>query len=69
MKITLDPLHNKFKIEPPLADLVQATDHAVITVSALEGNVIVKEPSNAPALGPPQPAATTVHGYRVVSRA
>ena len=68
MKITLDPVHNTFKITPPLADLVQAADHSVITVIALEGNVIVKEPANAPSLGPPLAEAATIHGYRVVSR-
>jgi signal transduction histidine kinase len=55
-------------IQPPLADFASQPDHAVIKILTLGGVVVAQEPKTAPALGPPQPQARTVHGYRVISR-
>jgi two-component system, OmpR family, sensor kinase len=55
-------------IQPPLADFASAPDHAVIKILTLGGAMVAQEPKRTPALGPPQPQAITVHGYRVISR-
>jgi two-component system, OmpR family, sensor kinase len=63
------PLAHTVVIEPPLADFASTTEHAVIRIFTLGGRVIAQEPARAPSLGEPRRPATTVHGYRVVSRA
>jgi signal transduction histidine kinase len=56
------------KIEPDLGDFASPADHAVIRIFTLDGTPVTQEPANAPPLGPPQSAARTVRGYRVLSR-
>jgi two-component system, OmpR family, sensor kinase len=55
-------------IQPPLSDFASSTDHAAIKILTLGGATVAEEPKNAPPLGPPQAQATTVRGYRVLSR-
>ncbi|HEY3960750.1 MAG TPA: HAMP domain-containing sensor histidine kinase [Solirubrobacteraceae bacterium] len=55
-------------IQPPLSDFASSTDHAAIKIFTLGGVTVAEEPKSAPPLGPPQAGATTVHGYRVLSR-
>jgi two-component system, OmpR family, sensor kinase len=62
--ITIYPLH----IEPPLSDFASPADHAVIRILTLGGAVVAQSSANAPSLGPPQLAAKTIDGYRVISR-
>ena len=56
-------------ISPALTYFASASDHAVIRIITLDGTVVAQEPAKAPAFGPPEEAATTIHGYRVLSRA
>ncbi len=55
-------------IQPPLSDFASGPDHAAIKIFTLGGATVAEEPKNAPPLGPPQAGATTVRGYRVLSR-
>jgi signal transduction histidine kinase len=66
LRFTVDPSHNRFKVNPPLADF--AGDHVVMRIFALEGRVIAEAPRNSPSLGAPSAEAKNVGGYRVVSR-
>jgi two-component system OmpR family sensor kinase len=54
-------------IDPPLADLAQPEDSAVIRILSLGGAVITQTP-RAPGLGGPSLQARNVAGYRVLSR-
>ncbi len=64
LKISVDPL----RISSPLEDFASKANHAEIRILTLGGRVVGKEPANAPSLGPPEPTAVTVNGYRVISR-
>jgi two-component system OmpR family sensor kinase len=66
LSLTVDPAHNTFNASPPLADL--ASNHAVIRLLALEGRVIAQSAPGAPSFGQPPIGATTIDGYRVVTR-
>lgn len=66
LAFTVDPVHNRFTVTPPLSDFTG--DHAVIRLLALEDHVIEESPRNSPSFGPPVSEARTVHGYRVISR-
>ncbi len=68
LTITVDPLRNTFKIEPPLQELASSNGDSVIRIFELAGNVIDQAPANAASLGPPTAEAHDVGGYRVVSR-
>jgi two-component system OmpR family sensor kinase len=63
LTVTIEP----FRIEPPLADFASKSDHTVIRILSLAGKQVAVAPAGAPALGPPQAAARTIRGYRVVS--
>jgi signal transduction histidine kinase len=54
-------------VDPPLADLAQPEDSAVIRILSLGGAVITQTPK-APGLGGPSLQARNVAGYRVLSR-
>jgi two-component system, OmpR family, sensor kinase len=54
-------------IDPPLADLAQPEDSAVIRILSLGGAVITETPK-APGLGGPSLQPRNVAGYRVLSR-
>jgi two-component system OmpR family sensor kinase len=54
-------------VDPPLADLAQPEDSAVIRILSLGGAVITQTP-RAPGLGGPSLQARNVAGYRVLSR-
>jgi len=56
------------QVQPPLSDFAAPADHAIIRILTLGGTVVAAEPAKAPSLGVPQAQATTVKGYRVVSR-
>jgi signal transduction histidine kinase len=60
-------LHRIVGVYPPLAVFTARSDHAVIRILALGGNVVAEEPANAPPLGEPSERPRTIHGYRVVS--
>jgi signal transduction histidine kinase len=64
--LTIEPQRGSITINPPLSDF--ASNHAIIKVLALEGNVIEQYPANAPSLGAPEHETTTIHGYRVVTK-
>jgi signal transduction histidine kinase len=64
LRISIDPL----RITSPLEDFASRADRAEIRILSQGGNVIRQEPANAPSLGPPEPTAVTVNGYRVISR-
>ncbi len=53
-------------IDPPLADLAQPEDSAVIRILAL-GGAVIAETDKAPNLGPASLQARNVNGYRVLS--
>ncbi len=57
-----------FRIEPPLSDFATRADHTVIRILTLGGTVVAQAPPSSPSLGPPQEAASTIDGYRVLSR-
>jgi two-component system OmpR family sensor kinase len=54
-------------IDPPLADLAQPEDSAVIRILSL-GGAVIAETAKAPSLGPASLQARNVDGYRVLSR-
>ena len=64
--LTIEPLHGRITISPPLSDF--ASNHAIIKVLALEGNVVEQYPADAPSLGAIEHETTTFHGYRVVTK-
>jgi two-component system, OmpR family, sensor kinase len=64
LRISVDPL----RITSPLEDFASKTDHAEIRILSKAGNVIAQEPADGPSLGPAEPSAKTVNGYRVISR-
>jgi two-component system, OmpR family, sensor kinase len=53
-------------IDPPLADLAQPEDSAVIRILSL-GGAVIAETAKAPSLGPASLQARNVDGYRVLS--
>jgi two-component system OmpR family sensor kinase len=53
-------------IDPPLADLAQPEDSAVIRILSL-GGAVIAETAQAPSLGPASLQAKNVDGYRVLS--
>jgi two-component system OmpR family sensor kinase len=64
LRISVDPL----RITSPLEDFASKSDHAEIRILSKAGNVIAHEPADGPSLGPAEPSAKTVNGYRVISR-
>ncbi len=66
LTFTVDAVHNRFNVTPPLADFTG--DHAVIRILALEDHVIEESPRHSPSFGPPRGEPRTIAGYRVVSR-
>jgi two-component system, OmpR family, sensor kinase len=53
-------------IDPPLQDLAEPEDSAVIRILTL-GGAVIAETANAPSLGPASIQARNVNGYRVLS--
>ena len=69
LNVLVDPItYRVVAINPELSALTAPEDHSVIRLLSLGGVVLQQSPSNAPNLGPVDTRATTVDGYRVVSR-
>lgn len=70
LNVLVDPItYRVVAIQPELSALTAPEDHSVIRLLSLGGVVLSQSPSNAPNLGPVHEQATTVDGYRVMSRA
>jgi two-component system, OmpR family, sensor kinase len=70
LNINVDPVSGRLtSIQPPLADLAAAPNHAAIKLFTLGGLLVAQQPAeNPPVLGPPRLSSATVNGYRVISR-
>jgi signal transduction histidine kinase len=55
-------------IQPALPDVASSGSHVVIKVFTFGGRLLAQEPATAPSLGRLRFQATTVYGYRVVTR-
>jgi two-component system OmpR family sensor kinase len=69
IKVASSSAHRIVTIDPPLSAYAAPADHAIIRIFTLGGSIVAEEPSGSTSLGTPQLNPTTVHGYRVQSRA
>ncbi len=68
LRAEYNPIRGTFRITPPLNYIAPPGEHSVIKLLSEAEHVEEQYPSNAPWLGPNDPAARIVGGYRVISK-